>query len=366
MLRTGQLDEAAAIRGLETVERSARAQATLIEDILDVSRIVSGKLHLNIRSTELLSIIAAAIEVVRPAVIAKGIDLQVKVDASVGQIQGDSDRLQQVVWNLLSNAAKFTDAGGRIEVKLERADQHALITVSDTGQGISPEFLPYVFDRFRQAESLLTRRHSGLGLGLAIVRHLVEMHGGTVQAESAGVGHGAVFKVKFPLTESRSTEGIQATELEHLIAATECSSFNSSTLVKGLRVMVVDDDDATREAILAMLEQGGAEVTACSSAGEAMEMMQLSKPDVIVSDLAMPDEDGYSFISKVRALNQIQGGQVPALALTAHVRMEDRLKALSSGYQLFMPKPVEGNELLVSIAALARITDKGPSLDPRT
>jgi len=360
MLRTGKLDETAAIRGLETVERSARAQAKLIEDILDVSRIVSGKLNLNIRSTDLLSIIAAAIEVVRPAVIAKGIDLQVKVDASVGQIQGDSDRLQQVVWNLLSNAAKFTDEGGRIEVKLERADQHALITVSDTGQGISPEFLPYVFDRFRQAESLLTRRHSGLGLGLAIVRHLVEMHGGSVRAESAGEGSGSAFKVKLPLTEGRSIEATQATELEQMIAATECTSSNSSSVVKGLRVLVVDDDAATREAISAMLEQGGAEVTACSSAAEAMEMMQMSRPDVLVCDLAMPDEDGYSLISKVRALSRIQGGQVPALALTAHVRMEDRLKALSSGYQLFMPKPVEVNELLVSIAALVRITDKAP------
>ena len=356
MLRTGQLDEAATIRALQAVERSARAQAKLIEDILDVSRIVSGKLKLDIRPTDLLSIIASAIELARPAINTKGIDLQVNVDASVGQIQGDPDRLQQVVWNLLSNAAKFTDPGGRIEVKLERADEHALITVSDTGQGISPEFLPYVFDRFRQAENLLTRRHGGLGLGLAIVHHLVEMHGGTVQAESAGEGQGAVFTVKLPLTESRSLADIEAAEVEHMIGGAECGSFNSSSLVKGLRVMLVDDDAATREAILAMLEQGGAEVTACSSAAEAMEMMQVCRPHVLVSDLAMPDEDGYSLISKVRALSRIQGGQVPALALTAHVRTEDRLKALSSGYQLFMPKPVEVNELLVSIAALVRGT----------
>ena len=355
ILRNRKTGDAGVARGLDAIERSSKAQAKLVEDIMDVSRIVSGKLRLNTRPTNLLSVITAAIDVVRPAAKAKGVDLRLGADACIGEIEADPDRLQQVVWNLLSNAVKFTDTGGSVEVKLECTDQNAQVTVRDTGAGITPEFLPHVFERFRQADGSFTRRHGGLGLGLAIVRHLVEMHGGTVEVESAGEGSGACFRVRLPLKQSRGLDNLQQSEAARTLAySTQYSTPNSrQSIVEGLRVVIVDDDADNREAVLVMLEQHGAKVLACSSAAEAIELLQRYRPDILVSDIAMPDEDGYSLINKVRALSTDLGGRVPAVALTAHVRAEDRSRALSAGYQAFLSKPVEVDELLMSIATLA-------------
>jgi PAS domain S-box-containing protein len=355
ILRKGKFDGDMAALGLEVIERNSRAQVQLIEDLLDVSRLVSGKLHLEMGPTSLLSVITAAVEVVRPAAEAKQIELRMQADASIGQVQGDPGRLQQVVWNLLTNAVKFTGEGSQVEVRLERIRGHAQITVSDTGQGISADFLPYVFDRFRQADSSLTRRHGGLGLGLAIVRQLVEMHGGTVRAESGGEGRGASFTVRLPLREGRSIGRPLVDEVGHRASSAGHSHLSGGhPFVEGLRVLVVDDDAGTREMLLEMLGQNGAEVTACSSAAEALELLHRARPDVLVSDIAMPGEDGYALIRKVRGLRPEQGGRTPAVALTAHAKAEDRQRALSAGYEVFVPKPVEADELLGAIAGLAR------------
>ena len=363
ILRSRKTDDAGVTRGLDAIERSSKAQAKLIEDIMDVSRIVSGKLRLNTRPTNLLSVITAAIDVVRPAAKAKGVDLRLGADACIGEIEADPDRLQQVMWNLLSNAVKFTDTGGSVEVKLECTDQDAQVTVRDTGAGITPEFLPYVFERFRQADGSFTRRHGGLGLGLAIVRHLVEMHGGTVEVESAGEGSGACFRVRLALKQGRGLDNVQQGEAARTTAGSNEYSTPSSchSIVEGLRVVIVDDDADTREAVLVMLEKHGAKVLACSSAAEGIELLQRYRPDILVSDIAMPDEDGYSLINKVRALSTDLGGRVPAVALTAHVRAEDRSRALSAGYQAFLSKPVEVDELLVSIATLAMSAEEHSS-----
>jgi CheY-like chemotaxis protein len=341
---------------METIERSARSQAQLVEDLLDVSRIIQGKLRLNVSPVELVLVIQAAIDTVRPAAEAKEIRLQSVLDPAAGPVAGDSDRLQQVVWNLLSNAIKFTPKGGRVQIRLERVNSHVEITISDTGQGISPDFLPYVFDRFRQADNSITRSYSGLGLGLAIVRHLVELHGGTVRVDSQGEGQGATFTVKLSLMPIR----VEVNNPERVHPKVGGGvPFNSPPSLKGMRVIVVDDEADSREYIITLLEQCGAKVIAVASASEAIEAVSHLKADVLVSDIGMPEEDGYSLIRKVRALPREQGGQIPAVALTAYARAEDRTRAIAQGFQMHIPKPVEPAELATVVASLGRRSGKG-------
>jgi signal transduction histidine kinase/CheY-like chemotaxis protein len=345
LLRGSPLDEALHLKGLEAIERNAKVQARLIDDLLDVSRIISGKLNLQVRPLDVSLSIEAAIAVVRPAANAKSIELVYQKEHSLGAISGDPARLQQVVWNLLSNAVKFTPEGGYIEVRAERVDSHVRISVTDTGHGISPEFLPLVFDRFRQADSSTTRNYGGLGLGLAIVRHLVELHGGTVHAESFGEGMGSTFSAVFPLLAERpQPEGTNQSGIQHV---------NSSAALHGLRILVVDDEADTRQVISTVIERTGAEVKTCESAHEALELLQQWHPDVLMSDIAMPGEDGYSFINKVRALSVDQGGHTPAAAITAYAREEDRQRVLEAGFQMHIPKPVSSSRLVAMIAHLA-------------
>lgn len=345
LLRGSALDDALLEKGLQAIERNAKVQAQLIDDLLDVSRIISGKLHLDVRPIAIASVVEAAISVVRPAADAKSIRLTVRHEPAMRAISGDSARLQQIVWNLLSNAVKFTPEGGRIELLLEQIDSHARLTVSDTGQGISPEFLPRVFDRFRQADSSTTRDYGGLGLGLAIVRHLVELHGGTVRAESRGEGQGAKFRVTFPLIAERIESSVLAQSGEH--------RFDDTKTLDGLRVLIVDDEADARQIISTLIERTGAEVFACESVREALVMLEKWRPDVLMSDIAMPGEDGYSLINKVRSLPAERGGETPAAAFTAYAREEDRKLALAAGYQMHIAKPISSGQLVTMIAHLA-------------
>jgi PAS domain S-box-containing protein len=349
MLRSNKLDQSTHARALETIERNAKVQAQLIEDILDASRIVTGKLRLDVRPVELATVVDAAIDSVRPAAEAKGIQIETILDPAAGPVSGDVNRLQQIVWNLVSNAVKFTGKDGRVEVRLLRAPPNIEIVVSDTGQGISSEFLPYVFDRFRQADATSTRRHGGLGLGLAIVRHLVEMHGGTVVANSPGEEQGATFVVSLPMLVARGHTG----ELQRKAAAAGVS-LEPTLRLDGVKVMVVDDEVDTREMLRIMIGQLGAEVKICASSTEAVRLFGEWKPDVIVSDIEMPGEDGYELIRKVRLAEKSNGnGNVSAVALTAYGRIEDRLRALAAGYQMHISKPAEPAELAAVIASLA-------------
>jgi signal transduction histidine kinase len=349
VLRAGKLDAAAATRALETIERNARAQAQLIADLLDVSRIITGKLRLDFKPVELRRIIDSTLESVRPAADAKGILLDISVSPLASPVLGDTDRLQQVIWNLLSNAIKFTSRGGRVEVRLHEAGGNAVIRVSDTGIGIRPDFLPYVFDRFRQAEGSITRTHGGLGLGLSIVRHLIELHGGTVEVESEGEGLGAAFTVRLPLRAELSEDS----PLDRTGVGLAPSVFNTPDLLAGLRVLVVEDETDTRDLLVVSLQQCGAEVAAFGSVPEALAWFDQTVPDVIVSDIGVPIEDGYSLIRKIRARAPGLGGNVPAAALTAYARAEDRLRALEAGYQTHLAKPVDPAELIATVARLA-------------
>jgi signal transduction histidine kinase/CheY-like chemotaxis protein len=345
VLREARSDEKVLDQGLEAIDRNARVQAQLIDDLLDVSRIVSGKLNLDVRPLDICSVTRAAINVVQPAADAKGITLDYSAQPGIGAISADSARLQQIIWNLLSNAVKFTPHSGRITVRLERDGSNVKLTVSDTGQGIAPEFLPRVFDRFRQADSSTTRSFGGLGLGLAIVRHLVELHGGTVLAESDGVGKGATFSAAFPVLTDRSAP----------ITVLHSGEIHVADLrsLDGLRVLLVDDELETRQIISTVVERTGAEVKTCTSAREALAELIEWRPDVILSDIAMPDEDGYSFINRVRSLPQNEGGNTPAAALTAYAREEDRRQALAAGFQMHIAKPIGAGQLVVMIAKLA-------------
>lgn len=345
VLRGEEHNEALLTQGLEAIERNARVQAQLIDDLLDVSRIVSGKLHLDVRPLEISSVIQAAINVVRPAANAKSIRLDYRTQPGLGVISADSARLQQIIWNLLSNAVKFTPRGGRIDVRIGEEGSYAKVTVRDSGQGIEAEFLPRVFDRFRQADSSTTRNFGGLGLGLAIVRHLVELHGGTVWAESDGIDKGATFSVKFPLLAER-------TELLPLNQSGEMSRMESQSL-DGLRVLLVDDEPEARQIISTVISRTGAEVKTCETAEEALATLVDWRPDVLMSDIAMPGEDGYSLIGKVRKLPRDQGGETPAAAFTAYARDEDRNRALASGFQMHIAKPVSSGQLVTLLARLA-------------
>ncbi len=358
MLSAGQIDEANRQRALETIERNARAQQQLIEDILDVSRVISGKMRLEVRPLDLATVIEAAVEAVLPAAAAKEIRLQRVLDSGASMVSGDPARLQQVIWNLLTNAIKFTPKGGRVQVRLERVNSHVEIVVSDSGQGIAADILPFIFERFRQADSTSTRAHGGLGLGLAIVRHLVEMHGGTVEAESAGAEQGATFTVKLPLIAMRARELApeQAQARVHPTAR-ERVPFHCRPELDGVHILVVDDEADTRHLVTTILEKCAARVTATSSAAEAFALLKELRPDVLISDLGMPEEDGYSLIAQVRALPAQAGGRTPAVALTAYARVEDRLRVLRAGFQTHLPKPVEPAELVAVVANLAgRIT----------
>lgn len=352
MLRTNEFDRQTAQNALETIERNARAQSQIIEDLLDVSRIVTGKLRLDVRQVEPVSFIDAAVESVRPAAEAKGVRLSKALDTGPTALSGDPARLQQIVWNLLTNAIKFTPRGGRVETRLSRVESNLEITVSDTGAGIKPEFLPYVFDRFRQADSSTTRRHGGLGLGLSIVRHLVELHGGTVRADSAGEGEGSTFTVSLPVAPvvgrdaSAEARGARSTAERGALAA------DLPGEIVGLKILVVDDEEDARELLRAMLGGYGAQVLVAATAQEALNIAARSRPDVLVSDIGMPDVDGFELIRRVRELPAESGGGVPAIALTAYARAEDRLRVLRSGYQMHVAKPVEMAELLTVIASL--------------
>jgi PAS domain S-box-containing protein len=358
MLRKTEFDRETAHGALETIERNARAQNQIIEDLLDVSRIVTGKLRLDVRQVEPASFIEAAVESVRPAAEAKGVRLTKSLDVGALALSGDPARLQQVVWNLLSNAIKFTPRGGRVEIAFARADSNAEIVVSDTGQGIKPEFLPYVFDRFRQADSSTTRRHGGLGLGLAIVRHLVELHGGTVRAESEGEGRGSTFVVTLPLAPARRGEEDEAAVPQQAQAG--AAARESADELRGLKILVVDDEEDTRDFLRAALGGCGAEVLTAATAREAARLAAGSRPDVLISDIGMPDEDGFELIRRVRELPAESGGGVPAIALTAYARTEDRLRVLRSGYQMHLAKPVELAELIAVVASLVgRRRDEG-------
>jgi PAS domain S-box-containing protein len=349
LLNEGGLDESTSIFALEAIARNASLQVQLIEDLLDVSRIIMGKLRIDSRQLDLVLIIQAAVGSVLPAAEAKEIELHCSLNMESVSVIGDSDRLQQVICNLLSNAIKFTPEGGYVEVRLEAEEGKARISVIDTGKGISPEFLPYVFERFRQADSTSTREHGGMGLGLAIVRHLVEMHGGCVQADSKGEGYGATFTVELPLAKELS-----AKNEDHGLRTTEINANSSQSMVlQGLYVLVVDDEADTRDLLYVILQKYGAEVALASSAAEAFEEILRRPPNILISDIGMPEEDGYSLISKIRALAPEMGGNIPAMALTAYARNEDRERALLAGFQLHIPKPIEPSKLVEDVARLA-------------
>ncbi len=344
LLRSGTLSGEKLQRAVETIERNAYAQARLIDDLLDVSAIVSGKMSLEVRPVELAKVVEAVLEGVRPAADAKGIRLQVALDPDAGPVPGDAARLQQVVWNLLSNAVKFTPVGGRVRVGLERRGGHARLSVHDSGVGIEPDFLPHVFEPFRQADSGTTRAQGGLGLGLAIVRRLVELHGGSARAESDGPGQGATFVVDLPLLagepERRTPEAPQVEE------------GNGAPDLAGLRVLVVDDEPDSRDLMAVALEEKGAEVMAVDSAVRARGAFDGFRPDVLVSDIAMAEQDGYDLIRWVRDLPPERGGAVPAAAVTAYARSEDRRRALLAGFNMHLSKPFDPGELLAVVASL--------------
>lgn len=356
MLRAGRLDATGVGHALETIERNARAQEQIIEDILDVSRIITGKIRLEASPIEIAPVIEAAADTLRPTAEARSVRLQTILDTGPHLVFGDAGRLQQIFWNLLSNAIKFTPRDGRVQVTLSRVNSHLEIKVNDTGQGIKPEFLAYVFERFRQADSSTTRGFGGLGLGLSIVRHLTELHGGTVTAESPGEGMGATFTVKLPLAVMRDgflpPDPDSHPRFNTLPSRKVSVEFTED--VSGVRVLVVDDESDARDLLSAILQQSGAEVRVADSTAQGIMILKQWRPDILVSDIGMPQQDGYVLIREVRALPADQGGATPAIALTAFARSEDRMKALRAGFQTHLAKPVEPIELVVTIAGLMR------------
>jgi signal transduction histidine kinase/ActR/RegA family two-component response regulator len=345
ILRTMDPSKAMLERGLETIERNVKAQGRIIEDLLDVSRIITGKLTLNLRCIDLVPVVESAIDVVGPAAAAKSILIETALDPGPCTVSGDPERLQQVFWNLLVNAVKFTPEGGRIEVRLARRASHAELTVADSGLGIDPEFLPHVFERFSQADGSSTRLHGGLGIGLAIVRHLVDLHGGSVRAESDGLGAGARFTVRLPSAVVREVG-------ESKPRGRTGGAGDGIRWLDGLSVLLVDDDPDAREFLALALQQWGAEVAIATSADEALDAMDRLLPDVLVSDVAMPGKDGYALIRAVRSRSRRRGGLIPAVALTAYASAEDRIRILSEGFQMHVPKPIEPIELATVIARL--------------
>ena len=345
-----RLDEATRKRALESIERNAKSQARLIEDILDISRIVAGRFRLNVGSVDLASAIETSLDVVRPAAEAKGVHLQSLLDSQLAPISGDGERLQQIFWNLFANAVTHTPSGGRIFVKLQRANSHLEVSVNDSGKGIDPSFLPHIFERFRQEESSATRRTTGLGLGLAITRHLVELHGGTIEAESEGPGKGSTFTVKLPLAALRVAQGAVVRPVK--LSEAQATARRQLMSLDGVRVMVVDDEIEVRELVATILRQSGAVVVVVRSAREALEAFAAAVPDILVSDVEMPGEDGYSLIRKLRSGPLPGGRTIPAVALSAYAGPGDRMRALDAGFQLHVSKPVEPAELVAVIANL--------------
>jgi len=346
MLERGQLGADQVQRALQIILRNVNAQVRLIDDLLDLSRVASGKLRLAVQPVDLQRVVEEALDGIRPAAAAKNIRLQPVLASPGGPVSGDPDRLQQVVWNLLSNAVKFTPKGGRVQIQLQRVSSHVELLVSDTGQGIQPDLLPYVFDRLRQGDSSSTRAHGGLGLGLALVRHFVELHGGIVFAESPGEGRGATFVVKLPLMTARPAE---------LAAERTPPTFQraSAQSLAGLRILVVDDDPTAVDLNREILSQAGAEVRGCTSGTDALHILQQWRPAVLVSDIEMPGLDGYTLLRQIRALDPDQGGKTPAVALSAYDRPEDRVRSLRAGFNFHVSKPVEPDELTAIVASLA-------------
>jgi PAS domain S-box-containing protein len=351
LLLQGEIDESKQPHALRTIARNAKSQGQLIDDLLEVSRIITGKLNLTFSPCQLQPIVEAALETIKPTAEAKGVRFRTSFDERVGFVSGDPDRLQQVVWNLLSNAVKFTSKGGVVQISFGRVNSHVEIIVSDSGEGIGSEFLPHVFERFRQADGSTTRSHGGLGLGLAIVRHLVELHGGAVRAESDGPGMGATFVVSLPLL-AHSRQILSVGERPEQPVLVKAESREGSTMLEGLRVLIVDDEPDARELFTLMLTRCGAEVKTAASAKEALDYLETWKPSVLVADIGMEGEDGYALIRKVRALPREKGGQIPALALTAYARPEDRLRTLSAGYQIHLAKPVDRAQLAAALESL--------------
>lgn len=354
ILRNSNIDTSTAERGLLTIERNARAQSQLIEDILDMSRIIRGNLRIATEPFEIIPAITAAIDVVRPAAQAKNIEIKVSLDPDTQLISGDAIRFQQIIWNLLSNAIKFTPEGGRVAIELIQESDHIDILVRDTGKGISADFLPHMFDYFRQADNSITRTHGGLGLGLAIVRHLIELHGGTVSAHSAGIDKGATFKITLPVINSQSLpDSVLHTQKLKTQKDKQLPPQNSFPLMKGLKILVVDDAADTRELMLEILSQYGADIITAQSATEAIDLLECSHFDLLISDIEMPNRDGYSLIEEIREKESHRGKKLPAVALTAHTSAMDRLRAFSAGYDTHIAKPVEINELLSTVSEVA-------------
>jgi len=348
MIRNGEVEGPNATRAIETIERNARSQARLIDDLLDVSRIITGNLRLDLHPLNLTPIVEAAIDGLRPTADVKGIQIRTETSGTC-LVKGDPIRLQQVIWNLLSNSIKFTQRGGIVTIRLGCVDSTVRLTVADTGEGISAEFLPYVFDRFRQAEGSISRKQGGLGLGLAVARHLVELHGGSISAESAGLGQGSAFTVELPLAEERR-DPARAEERRREVERRR--SREGSIRLDGMHVLLVEDDDDSRKLLGAMLKRYGARVTSTKSAAEALNAFSNDVPDVLISDIGMPDEDGYQLIRKLRALPPEQGGRIPAIALTGYASRKDRERALEAGYDQHMAKPIEQADMISAIGAL--------------
>jgi len=350
LLRTTRLDASTFERAIETIERSALAQQQLIDDMLDVSRIVAGKLVLQTQQLNLSSILQTGIDVVRPMAEAKNIQINYKCDGEIDSVTGDPKRWQEVVLNLLTNAIKFTPHEGRVEVRLNRVNDYAEISVRDTGQGIAPDFLPHVFDRFRQGDGANKKHSTGLGLGLAIVQHLVKLHGGNVRAESAGAGQGSFFTVELPLRVNEA----EARAISHSVQtdSKKVDKLECAGTLDNLRVLVIDHDADTRELITFILKQCGAVVTSVTSARETLDTLAHSRFDVLLSDIGLADDDGYELIRQVRLLDIKNGGNIPAVALTAYATEQDQRRALSAGFQFHLPKPVEPGELIAVVSRL--------------
>jgi PAS domain S-box-containing protein len=344
-------------QGLEAIDRNGRVQAQIIDDLLDMSRIISGKVRLDVQTIDLPAVVLEAIDTMRATASAKGVRLQTVLDPLNASVSGDPNRLQQVFWNLLSNAIKFTPRGGRVQVLLERVNSHLEVSVIDTGEGISPDFLPYIFDRFQQADASTTRRHGGLGLGLAIVKNLVELHGGTVRAKSGGIGKGATFVVTLPLTVLHLPK--EKGEREHPKSSRRALPASPAISLANARVLVIDDDPDARTLLKVLLETAGATVHLAGSANQGMQELLAKPVDVLICDIGMPERDGFALMRTVRALPDPSKSEVAAVALTAYARLEDRMEAIRSGFQNHLPKPVEPSELLAVVRSLANPRSKG-------
>jgi PAS domain S-box-containing protein len=352
ILKAGRLDNESSAHAIEVIERNAWAQKQIIEDILDVSRVITGKLQLHLAPVDLSTVVNAALDAVRPAFEAKEIRIETHYQPHLKIIAGDADRLQQVVWNLLSNASKFTPAGGVVGIRVIQDNNYARIEVRDTGPGIAAEFLPHVFERFRQADGSTTRTHGGLGLGLAIVRHLVELHGGLIAAENVNNGSGAVFTVKLPLPSSELN-------IENVLQATRVEEHLTEVDLENVRILVVEDELDALDLLTIDLAAHGAKVRGAASAAEALELLRADQFDLLISDIGMADTDGYHLIRQVRDLEGEGGEHIPAIALTAYARAQDRMRAISAGYNTHVAKPVEITELVTVVKCLTGKIDHG-------